>query len=405
MSRLNKAMTSAASTTELWTKAATAGAGAIIAMEAAAVALGKSWMDAGVQVSELASALGTTTEEASVLAEVAEDLNIPMSSLEMGFKKMAKEGIDPSIEGLIEVRRRLDEAKSPADRLALAQKLLGRSGADLLPMYDQLTNEELRAYIESMKESQVWTQANADRAIELRDTLKDTADNYEAAKLTLGGYLVNLTDAKDRLERLNNVLNGSITYWEALNGIVREAGDGHMEVSFKSKYAGAAINGVTQSLLNEAWQAKQAADETRKLNDFLDYCAQMHINPTIDLWVSYHYSGASGMMGVAGGQFGTGTGAETATLGGDMIRGWQMFPWSTPEDRLYAASHPKTGHALGGEVGTGGNAYMVGEHGAERFTPKVPGTISPSRDQLASSIDRMVKTLPTILIDAIERAR
>lgn len=64
------------------------------------------------------------------------------------------------------------------------------------------------------------------------------------------------------------------------------------------------------------------------------------------------------------------------------------------------------GHrAMGGEVGTGGDAYMVGEHGAERFTPNVPGTVTPTRDQLASSIDRMVKTLPTILIDAIERAK
>jgi hypothetical protein len=86
------------------------------------------------------------------------------------------------------------------------------------------------------------------------------------------------------------------------------------------------------------------------------------------------------------------TGSELASF---RNRGWTQKKWYNGR-WIYQAQ--------GGEIGTGGE-FVVGEHGAERFTPSTPGTISPNNDSLAQAINRMVRTLPTMITDAIERSK
>ena len=52
------------------------------------------------QVRDLARALGTSSEEASTLIQVADDLKIPIGSLEIAFRNAIQEGVNPSIDGL-----------------------------------------------------------------------------------------------------------------------------------------------------------------------------------------------------------------------------------------------------------------------------------------------------------------
>jgi len=193
-----------------------AAAGAIIGLEAAGAKLVKGWQDNTLAVGDLADKLGVTTEEASALREIAGDLGVPIGSLEMGFKTMAKEGIAPSIEGLIEAKHRIEEAKDPTERMQIATKLLGRAAGDLLPVFKQLNDNQLRHYVETMKAGQVVTAEEVRRARELRDAIDETTDAYEGAKLELGGLIAQKLDLTGRLKNLNEVLSGEISYWDGL---------------------------------------------------------------------------------------------------------------------------------------------------------------------------------------------
>ena len=76
------------------------------------------WQRNALEVGDFADKLGTTTEEASALREMAGDLGVDLGALEVGFKTMARNGIDPSIKGLIEVRRQVMGARSDSERMA-----------------------------------------------------------------------------------------------------------------------------------------------------------------------------------------------------------------------------------------------------------------------------------------------
>lgn len=136
----------------------------------------KEWMDATLAVGDFADKTGTSVEEASALLEIAGDLGVGAGTLEAAFKKMSKEGFDPSIEGLIAVRAQLDATSGPSERLELSLKLLGKSGADLLPIFAQLSNTELRKYAEGMAAGTVKTEDEVVQSRLLRDNLDQLGD-------------------------------------------------------------------------------------------------------------------------------------------------------------------------------------------------------------------------------------
>lgn len=198
-------------------KIGTAMAGALTTVGTSVIKLIDGYQSYTIAAGELAIKLGVTVEEASAMLEVSQDLGIETSTLEMAFKKMASEGIDPSIAGFAEVRRRLDETTSSSERLALAQKLLGRAGADLLPMFDQLTNEQLANYVATMGEAQVVTEAEFQAALKNRQAIAEMADVYENAKLAIGGFLAEgLIPYVGILQSIPAVLDAIIERWHIL---------------------------------------------------------------------------------------------------------------------------------------------------------------------------------------------
>src|SRR3990172_64493 len=61
---------------------------------------GKKYVENAVLVGNMARALGTTTEEASRLKEVADDVGIGMDSLRSAMTLALKDGFEPNIDGL-----------------------------------------------------------------------------------------------------------------------------------------------------------------------------------------------------------------------------------------------------------------------------------------------------------------
>ena len=264
--------------------------------------LAKGYMDYAIAAGDFAEKTGVATEEASALLDLFNDMQVPVQTLEMAFRSMAKAGIDPSIEGLIEVRGRLEAAGSDAERLALALKLMGRSGEDLIPILAQLNDEQLRALVANMSDAQTVTDGEYQRMLALRAEMAVFDDTVETVKLASGEWIITNLGVMESLTRLNQLLAGTINYWQAL-----------------ASYMGAAPGQIANLKLPQTqWGPQRPAPL---------------VNPRF-------------MQG-----------------GGDII---------------------------------------VGEHGAERITA---GQVRPANDELTREMRRLLRTLPVILRDAVEKAK
>jgi len=201
----------------------TAAGAAYVGLVKTGADLAMAWQENTIAVGDFAAKMDISTEAASALVEMAGDLGLSTGTLEVAFRTMSKEGIEPSIEGLIEVKTRLEEAESPADKLALATKLLGRSGADLIPVFENLTDTQLRNYIDSMHEGQIVTDEMYQAALRQRDALDGVKDQWEGIKLQIGGFLSLKT--LPFLENMNEVLSGQKGYLEGILGYFRSIGE------------------------------------------------------------------------------------------------------------------------------------------------------------------------------------
>ncbi len=236
----------------------------------------KDWSAYALDIGDFAAKLGTSTEEASALREMADDLGISGGSLEMAFRKMANNGISPSIAGLIQVRQKLDAAKNPTAKLALAQDLLGKSGGDLIPIFDQLTNEQLRDYVDTMRKSQVITADQVALARRERAALDTVSDSWKGVKLSVGGFLAMKVD--EPLQRINDVLSGQVPYWQALAetlGLVKPplaavvstaqlGGDSiyYLKGAIAAAGTGAGLTVEEWDALNKKWEGSSIAADT-----------------------------------------------------------------------------------------------------------------------------------------------
>lgn len=178
-------------------------AGAFVGLGAAAVALGKKTMDFTLTVSDLATSIGSTTEEASALMEIADDMRVPVTALEMAFKTMAKQGVEPSLAGLADMADKFKAIQDPTEKVTFLTKNFGRSGLDIARVLD-MDSDKLRNYLSIMGGGQIVTAQEAQQSEDLHMALEELKDSWESMTLTVGAKVIPvLTD-------LLNIVNESI---------------------------------------------------------------------------------------------------------------------------------------------------------------------------------------------------
>ncbi len=320
----------------------------VAALTGVFVATGKlisAYQDYTISVGDMAAATGVSTEEMSALMEMSGDLGIATDSLVMAFRKMAKEGIDPSIEGLIQVRGMLDGAATDADRMALAQKYLGRSATDLMPIFDQLTNEQLRNFVTTMSEAQIVTQAEYDAAVDARAALQEWNDAYQTITLSAGGFLTKgLLPYLKIAMAIPDIFRRSAL---AVAGFYAEVFNLSDEVK----------EGIRQQQLDfEEKQRTVGAIERDLIPAVEDYIGVLETIPT---------------------QINTNLSISTGGGGGN---------W---------------GGTIGGQ--SGGGTGMPGTPGNE-IDLSMPGGLGFAASQ-GQELTRLLKTLPTLIADAVERGK
>ena len=178
----------------------------VTAAAGAAFAAVDSFSQLGVEVGKFSDATGVTTEEASRLIEVSNDLGVSTESLQGALNKLNK-GIDPKAfkdlgvaiaytdtgatdvnATFMNVIAHLNGIKDPAQRAREGTKLLGKSWTDLAELVG-MGADELQKSLDGVSKAKVLSPEQVAKAKAFRDAMNDLQDIGEDLAATIGSKL------------------------------------------------------------------------------------------------------------------------------------------------------------------------------------------------------------------------
>lgn len=163
------------------------------------------FQDLALQAGKFADATGLSTEQASRFIEVAGDIGVEAGTVEKSLNFMNKTlGNSPELfrslgveiayaaDGsrdvngtFLNVVKRLNEIKDPAERAAAATKLLGRGWTEMSELIG-MGSEKLSASLAAVSDAKVIDPGEVERARKFRETTDNLKDAWEDFSLTIG---------------------------------------------------------------------------------------------------------------------------------------------------------------------------------------------------------------------------
>lgn len=200
--------------------------GGLAMVAGAGVDLAKNYAETGIEIGKFADALGISAEQASPLYEMASDLEIPLSALQMAAKKLAREGLPLTVESLADLAEEFQTLEDPADRVAFLTDYFGRSGQQLGTVLEMSTGK-LRDYHTELGAGQMFTEQEISDAWALHENLDRLGDIWEDLKLQIGGvaavplagWLQGVNDGWAKLKEIGSLEQYFAALGEYLKGI------------------------------------------------------------------------------------------------------------------------------------------------------------------------------------------
>jgi hypothetical protein len=395
------------------------------------------WREYTTDVADFADMIGATTEEASVFQQLMGDFNITMDTMLASMRTLAKQGLDPTIEGLIGVRAQLDATGSASERLALAQKLLGEQGIEqIIPMLNQLTDEELRNYADGMKEGKIVTEEMAQAARDQEMAMAHLGDTIDSVKFKFTTWaapgftaFIELLDrplgADSAAQFINDFFQGTFLETEGskIERYIDEMGEFDRHFSRIGDSAGdaeTAINSLTEAQYLEAAAEALIAGNTALAQYYADLAYQAERNVGLIQRIIRELDNLDGQTITTnlqiisqGGGGGSGPSvdynpADTGGGGSGGVHGYYsggvFHPTSTYEQAV-AGWRASEGYQTGGSFTVGGGGGADSQRVSFRATPGEVVNISKedSIENLAAEVRRLVNQLPIIMRDAVTR--
>jgi len=175
------------------------------------------------QVRDLSRALGTTSEESSKLIQVADDLFVSYDTMKIAMKKAQVEGINPNIEGLMQLAKEYQNIQDPAERSAFAIKMFGKAGMEMTKILEK-TPAELQKMADALEGSNlILSKDSVDAAYKYKQAMDELGDTWQGLKYQIGSALIPAlteatkgftTHAAATIGLLNAAKSGKITWGE-----------------------------------------------------------------------------------------------------------------------------------------------------------------------------------------------
>ena len=213
--------------------AAAAGA-AIVAFGVKSVT---AFQDLALAAGKFSDVSGLAVDEASRFMEVAGDIGVEVGTLEKSFNFMNKtlgnspelfkqlgiqieytSGGAKDVSGtFLNVVDRLNAIKDPAQRAALATKLLGKGWTEMSELIAQGSGQLSKSLAE-VSEAKVIDEAELQRARDFRASMDRLKDSIESVSLSLGSTLIPIVgDATESLAKLFEIVGGGSSEQAKLN--------------------------------------------------------------------------------------------------------------------------------------------------------------------------------------------
>ncbi len=231
---------------------------------------GQKFVDNAVLVGNMARSLGTTTEEASRLKEVADDVGIGVDSLKTSMKLALKDGFEPNIDGLARMSDEYLKLAPGTERMQYLLDRFGKSGEDMGKILEK-GGDSIKKMSAGMDEGLIVTEKSYQQARQYQvsvDALKDSWDalTYKAAP-PLVDAVTNVTDAVRDSMRAQEILTeqgkkGTQVWEQAYTDAMNQA-KAEREQADATLLAKDAATDASGAFETEAERTKRLTDESK----------------------------------------------------------------------------------------------------------------------------------------------
>jgi len=374
------------------------------------------------EVENLSRSLGISTEEASKLIQITDDLEISQSALEMGMKSALRQGITPNIEGMKDLAEQYQALPTPAEKAAFALKTFGKNGLEMNKILEK-TPDQIQAMADALEGSSLIMGEDAVQAAkDYRLKLDEMNDSWDALSVTVGNKAIpkvtefmNLITKMTSLDTKSWFQGGADASAEFINAFVFgkkaeeemidsiQIGMGELrkydmslgEVTAATDEVAAANSRVAMSIteVSKTSAAKEAIDvltTAYKDGTIAQDVYNVKMSDLMRNWLGMPESQVTASMALQTIKQDLDNGkisaleASSAILGvgsaADAINGKQAnVTVTTTYQEIGRPANPRDTvsprrRAAGGPV-SAGSAYLVGERGMETFVPSQNGAI------------------------------
>ena len=260
---------------------------AFASIGAAAIIVKQAWEATGgvfvayaEQVKNLSRNIGVSSEEASRLIQVADDVRISYDSMSTAMKIAQKQGVDVSTEGLAKLADEYKALAPGVERTKFLVDKFGRSGLEMGKLLER-GGDGVRKMSDSIDNSLVLTAEAIRKSDEYQKKLDDLEDSVLALQVAIGEKLVPaMTDAATiananvtAFTSFGDVLSGKVALNDWAAGIIN-ANNVFEETGTITEENTVALEDNADALDGQKAAVKAAEDALNSYKDMLDQVSQ-----------------------------------------------------------------------------------------------------------------------------------
>jgi hypothetical protein len=163
---------------------------------------------------DMARIMGTTTEEASKLVQVGDDLRVSQESIATALKFAAKNGIEPTIAGLAKASDQYNSFSTQTEKAAWASQNFGRNW-DQIAKVLEVGGTKLKEMSNAIEDGLIVTEESARASTRYFQQVDRLTDSWTAFKMEVGkGVIPTLANLMEAINRAGYSVGGYKTLIE-----------------------------------------------------------------------------------------------------------------------------------------------------------------------------------------------
>lgn len=223
---------------------------------------------------DLARKMGTTTEEASKLVQVGDDLRLSQEQISTAMTYAIRNGVEPNIEGLAKLADKYNSLNTPVEKGQLLLKTFGRSGMEMGKLLEQ-GSDGLRSMSEAIDDNLIVTYDAARASEEFYEKQDNLMDQWQGIKMQVGNDVIPaLSDLIDYMNAYSEAAEkggflrlAPVAAIAALIDVNKELSEETENVTYSTEQLTKKFNDVETASYSAADSYTASAEELAEMND------------------------------------------------------------------------------------------------------------------------------------------